>query len=436
MNSFLHTFSYPEKNAESKFEKYTYYLILAYILSLFLKSSPSITNIIMFLIVVAAVLAFRKKGWKNDKYIFFGIGAFYFFQGASLLYSNDFSEGLRVMQLRLPILSFVVGSLFIRFSNEVWKKIILFYSLSTLIVSLMGFIYGLSQTIKFNDTGYLYNDNISVLLFGKQAVYFGLYVNIAILGLLYCYKKLLIQASWYKPILITGIVWMYFINFMLASKMAMISLYLVSGWLFIEYVIRNKKYKELGLIMFSVMIGVFLINKMSPKTLNRFIGVFNTEYRYDNPEKENHFNAEYDKEKWNSTNTRAAIWKCGTDLWMKNFWFGVGIGDKKKDLIEEYKANNFIYAINTEKNTHNQYLDIAISNGIVGLLFFLVAFFIFPFYYMFQQKNKLGIAILVCFMICFFTENMFDRYQGVIILPFIFSLIINIDDKTNLLQAE
>ena len=77
-------------------------------------------------------------------------------------------------------------------------------------------------------------------------------------------------------------------------------------------------------------------------------------------------------------------------------------------------------------------LDVLISMGLIGLLIFLVIYLFIPCYYFFKTRAYFSLALFLCSMLCLFTENMFDRYQGEIILAFILPLGVNIAfEKTN-----
>ena len=420
----LKSFLFPNSGLASKYSALTYYFLLFYIISIYLKSAPYVSNITMGIILLCSILSYEKSKLNTHLLIYLGFCIFFIYQILTLSYSANIDEGLSVLQLRLPLFVFSLAFFFTKLSKQAINKIILFYGITTVFVSLIGFGFGAYLMNKTADSGYLYNDNISSFLFGKQAVYFGFYVNVAVFSLIHILRNSLGISSQSKLFIILGIVWLFFINFMLASKMAMISLYLLTLLQVLHYIIQQKRITELFILIFSGFILTFLILKMSPKTINRFTGILNTEYKYDNPESENHFNAQFDENKWNSTNTRIAIWNCGKELWKNNLLLGVGIGDKKDELLKKFKENNFIYAFKTEKNTHNQFLDIAISYGIIGIFLFLFLYFIYPLYYVFKTKTYFSISVFICLAFCFITENMLDRLQGEVIIALVIPLAI------------
>jgi O-antigen ligase len=383
-------------------------------------------------ILLLAIFNFRKKNFFHaflENPVNLGIIIFFLIHFISLLYSTDKQSGLEIIQRRLPLFVLPMAFCFVDFEKKTWNKILLFYAFSTTIASVVGFCYGFYLNVKLHDTGYLYNDNISALLMGKQAVYFAFYVNIAVFIFIYhlLQKEEIIRKLHF--IIGASVLWLLFISFMLACKTAMVGLLIILLWTVISYLIRKRKFFEIVIISVAIIIGGFLAVKVSPKTLNRFEGITQTDFQFENRNKENHFNAEYDENKWSSTNTRVAIWSCGFEIWKEHFIIGTGIGDRDAALLKKYKEKQFWFAYTTEKHTHNQYLDVALSMGIIGLIIFLTVFLIFPIKIFLKKKQGLAMMIFVCLAICLLTENMLNRYQGLILIALILPLVSKIKDK-------
>jgi O-antigen ligase len=414
-----------EKNeVKRKINLVLYFLILAYIISLFLKDMPVITNVLMAFICLLSILSVSPANYlkqlSTDK-ISLGIVLFYLYQVISVLLSQDIQSGLAVLILRLPLLILPLSFCFIDFEKKIWDKILLFYAVTTTIASIIGFLFGVYRSIVEHDTGFLYNDNISVYI-GKQSVYFAYYVAVAIIIFVVQLKEYPEAIQKYRPLIYFSIAWLLFIIFMLASRTTMFALLFVLTSYILVAIIRKRKFLEGMLLFFSLIIGVVIISKFFPKTLNRFKGTTEINYQFDNKNVENHFNAAYDSTKWNGTNTRAAIWHCAIEVWKEEPVFGTGLGDRTNALIKKYEENNFWYGFTTRKNTHSQYLDILLSMGVVGLLIFIITFFIFPIRKLIQQKNLFAVIVFALLACCFLTETMFDRYQGLIFIAFILPL--------------
>lgn len=421
----LHFFKFSEEENQNTIKKSSFYLLLVYILFMYVKDTPVINNIALLGIFIVSFF------FKTDKNKFqmllkpsinIGFIIFFIWHLFSLLNTQNLTAGLEEISSRMTFLAISLPFIFIEFKRENWLKLLVIFVVSTLLSSFAGFFYGLKLALKSNDFGFIYNDNISELLIGKQAVYYALYVSSAILSCIYLLFQSDELLKKLKIVLFLGATWLLFILFLLASKTALLVLFILA-FLWIIYELINRK-KILETLVFLLSIGFlgFILTKAFPKTMNRFNGLFYAEYQFENKEKENHFNAAFDSTKWNSTNTRLAIWHCAIEVWQENKMLGTGIGDKLDELYKSYQKNNFFYAFETKKNTHNQYLDILISMGIVGTIVFLIFIFIIPVWIYLKQKNSISLALLLLFAFGMITENVFDRYQGLILIPFILAL--------------
>ncbi|MBA3704804.1 MAG: O-antigen ligase family protein [Bacteroidetes bacterium] len=354
---------------------------------------------------------------------------FFLYQLISILLSENLKDGFAILLLRLPLFILPLSFCFIEFEKKIWDKILLFYAVITTIASVIGFSYGIYISISEKDTGYMYNDGISEIL-GKQAVYFSFHIAVALMVFIIQGKEYPLIVQKYRPFIYSAIFWLLFILFMLASRVAMFGVLIIVSLYILKVSVEKRKFFEVILFAFSLVIGLVIISKVFPKTLNRFKGATEINFKYDNKNIENHFNEEYDASKWNGTNTRAAIWTCAIEIWKTQPILGTGLGDRNKSLMKKYKENKFWYALGSDKNTHNQYLDVLLSMGTVGLIVFVMCFFIYPLKVFLKEKQIFAISVYVLLTICFITENMLDRYQGLIFIAFILPLAAKIDSKS------
>ncbi len=409
------SFAFKDAKTSKRYGALAYFLILGYIISIYIKNAPVVSNAIMFSILVVAFLSISPKEYKSQflrQKINLGIISFFVIQLLSVFFSANKASGFDILALRLPLLILPLAFCFIEFEIITWKTILFFYVLVTVFASMAGFGYGAYKAISEANSAFLYNDNISELLLGKQAAYFGLYINVAIITIIYLLRNLESKAISTKVILTLSLVWLIFINYMLASKMSSISLaIIILCGAFIE-IINKKKVLEGFILVFALLIGFVVLYELFPKTIDRFKTITQTSFTFNNTNAENSLDDKFDANKWSSGSTRKALWTCGKEIFMKQPIFGTGLGDIKSALKEKYTEKNFLYALNTNKNLHCQYFDVAVSMGIIGLLFFLFTYFIYPIKTFIAQKQYFAISIFLCIGLCLLTENMFDRYQG------------------------
>jgi O-antigen ligase len=409
------SFAFKDAKASARYGIFLYVLILAYIVSLYVKNAPVLSNSLMFLIFLLAFISAPPASYKDiflKQKVCLGIALFFLVQVISVLFSSDKTDGFDILSLRLPLFIFPLAFCLIDFERKTWQNILLFYVLVTTIASIAGFLYGAHMASQEENSAYYYNDNISELLLGKQAAYFGLYVNAAILTAVYILQNTEKRFKGLKIVLYVSLTWLLFINYMLASKMSTISLGIILLCIVFIQIIRKRKILE-GLILVVVLvIGLIALDKLFPKTINRFKTITQTSFRFDNTNPENSLDDKFDANKWSSGSTRMAVWTCGKEIFVKHPIFGTGLGDIRNALKEKYIEKNFIYAIDTKKNLHCQYFDVAVSMGVVGLLLFLITYFLYPIKVFISNKQDFAVSIFICIGLCLLTENMFDRYQG------------------------
>ena len=80
-------------------------------------------------------------------------------------------------------------------------------------------------------------------------------------------------------------------------------------------------------------------------------------------------------------------------------------------------------------NSHNQYFQVMLSAGILALVFLLLSILI-PLYVAFKQKNYLWFSNTALIAICFLTENIIGRHDGVIFYG-LFNAILAFSDFKN-----
>lgn len=109
---------------------------------------------------------------------------------------------------------------------------------------------------------------------------------------------------------------------------------------------------------------------------------------------------------------RFMIWSCGWDLFMQcphPLW-GYGCGTAGELLQEVYVKKEFISAIDSHWEMHNQFLEVLVENGVVGLLLFL-GMLSLP---MFMESSLRRFYCIWIPMLCInlFFESMLSRAIG------------------------
>lgn len=117
--------------------------------------------------------------------------------------------------------------------------------------------------------------------------------------------------------------------------------------------------------------------------------------------------------------TREVIWRSAVEVFMKNFWFGVG-GDSTDEMQKFRPRDSWAYI--NGANAHNQYLETAVQLGAVGLFFWL-AFYFGLLHYGLKHRNPLLIIYLLIIGIALITESMLQEHRGLVFISFFAPLL-------------
>ena len=131
-----------------------------------------------------------------------------------------------------------------------------------------------------------------------------------------------------------------------------------------------------------------------------------------------------------SSEIRILLWKSSWDIIKQNWFWGVGTGDVKDELMNVYSRESIKWAEQFKLNAHNQLMQTWIAIGIPGLLL------LFPWILMsiikgnrnnFDPQIILGVIVFINLLF----ESMLETQAGVIFIAFFTSLFIFIIPENN-----
>jgi O-antigen ligase len=130
-----------------------------------------------------------------------------------------------------------------------------------------------------------------------------------------------------------------------------------------------------------------------------------------------------------SVGGRLAMWDIAIDVWKENPVLGTGPGDYGNDLMN-LKNQGRYPALGQFDATHNIYLQVLASNGMVGILIFLPTLIIFPLIYIrkaAKDSNRLeclsALVLIVSVSIFGLTESWIVRSPFIAIFAVYFSVL-------------
>lgn len=109
---------------------------------------------------------------------------------------------------------------------------------------------------------------------------------------------------------------------------------------------------------------------------------------------------------------RLNIWRSAIGVIKVHPVFGVGTGNASMELKKEFVAMGYKEGFYETLNAHNQFLEILLENGFVGLMIFL-GILTYMAYTSIAEKNYIFMTFILMMFIFFLFESMLNRLAGV-----------------------
>ena len=289
-------------------------------------------------------------------------------------------------------------------SNKInLSRILKFFIYGSVTASLFCLINAvISYYFLKNDNAFTYT---SLSLF-HHPTYFTMYLNFVV-GLTYLNNLKPIKN--FKLSTISSSIIISFLSFFIlfaSSRTGWITNILVHLF-FISYMFYDKKISKKAIIYFLVLMipftTVIYTNNFIQSRFNEIIT--NTFQKMDH------------KEVPSSTSARKRIWSNSLKLIKEKWITGYGTGLSKKVAKEQFKKDGYDFYFKKNYNSHNQYIQVFIDQGVFGFL--LLVFFTFGMLYLsLQQKDFIYALFLVIMILNFMTESVLETQSGVIFFAF------------------
>lgn len=117
-----------------------------------------------------------------------------------------------------------------------------------------------------------------------------------------------------------------------------------------------------------------------------------------------------------SEDIRFTIWRSAWVVIKAHPLTGVGTGNASTDLKNEFIKLGYSQGLYEDMNAHNQFLEILLENGIIGLIIFL-ALISYMMYIGMSEHNEFLLVFLLMTVIFFIFESMLNRVAGVMFFP-------------------
>jgi O-antigen ligase len=389
-------------------------LVLVFCIPIHWKMIPSI----IFLMVLnwLAEAKFRKiPSVFRDRHrvLTLSFSALYLFYMIGMLYSGNMDYGFFDLQVKLSLMLFPVIFSTVdkdfplqRMITEVFMAFIAGCVTGTLVLSGIA-LYSYAGS---RDPAVFFYTHFSKFI---HPSYLSMYLNLAVSILAYfLIRKDLPLTNARRFLMVVLLFWFSLMIFLLSSKAGIFSLLFQSLMIIVYFLVIHKQVWKTLLLFFMALVMFYAAFSFLPSTADRFK---RTESALSEQKRSS-------SEQMESNSERLVVWKAGFEVIRKHPVFGVGTGDVKDALLEEYRKENKLLVYNMRLNAHNQYLQTYIALGILGVLL-LISILVLPGWMAFRRIHFVYFSFLTLFAFNILVESMLEVQAGVVYYAFFNALL-------------
>ena len=372
---------------------------------------PKSTTILIFTWVLIWLMNYKKDDWQTllrRRTLLLSI-FLYLWLLIGLTYTMDLESGLFKIQTQASFLIFpiLLGTRKVAptMRNTYFKYFIWGVTLATLTCLANGFyryvehdsVYVMDEFSRKVNI-FTYQEFSKIL--DMDPAYFSLYLGMAIFYIINKFK-------WEKSNRMLkdfSMVLLFSTALFLAASKAGIYLFaiILLGFAIYWFIKRSREkfILVLGMLVFSWVVGY----SVSPMPFKRLAHAFSSVQQNVNQNVVNE-----------STSIRLDLWRLSFEIAKEAPFFGYGTGSVQKTLNEHCIDFRFFSECELlrNKNSHNQYLNFLLSNGLVFLLVFLTMLVIWM-YGAVRMKDELSVFFLLILALNFLFESLLQRERGVV----------------------
>jgi O-antigen ligase len=374
-------------------------------------------------ILIATLLLNWLMDWRNlilvptlfkekERIRILGFSLLYLAYITGLLWTTNFGYAALDLEVKLSLLVFPLifaTSPQLTISSVDFSKIIRLFTWGCITVSLILFGHAIYNYAFVHIPDPFYYANLSWHI---HPSYLAMYLTFAISNILYYLLiKKSVNGSWKRAGYTLLLMYLVIFTVLLSSKAGLLSMLMV--FLFYALILAIRFRQRVSALLFlsfslTVFFGAMAIFPIASKRI-ALVG------------KELSTGPTSGKE-GESTSDRLSAWKSAWNIIKDNPLAGVGTGDVKDELFEDYRKSDARHGLKYKLNVHNQYLQTSVAIGDIGLLI-LISMIALPAWYSLWHQYDLYFVFLLIFGMNILFESMFEIQQGVIFFSY-FNMIL------------
>ncbi|MGC3945945.1 MAG: O-antigen ligase family protein [Chryseolinea sp.] len=335
-----------------------------------------------------------------------------------LLYTNNMKDGMAMLE-RSAFYGVLPFLILLRPPDRLeTERLLNFFTLSCLAVCFYCLYIALGKVI---ETGSIVNqdkildrqyfhflNNELTLPAGISPIYLGLFVNLAIAFMLLRFFVWKERTTY----VVVMLVMLHFFQMLLFALSAILGLFLM--WCIIilhlmKSLIMARRLAILTTFCTLIVLCVALTSQVRPLR-EKVVGKLS--YNIEMP-----FIGD-----WTGVTIRLAIWQCAWDAVKESPFYGNGTGDARDKLSEAYARNKFLLGVAQSFNSHNQYIESYLMQGVFGLLVLLIVHAV-PLFGKMNAKNWIMSLFILLMLMGYMTEAILSVQKGVVFFSFFFPVL-------------
>ena len=360
---------------------------------------------VFWLVEVSTGTRDAQKVTLHQKMLFILFILFFAWQVFGMLYSDNPQDGWRNITLRLSLVFFPIVLISPGYKIRLKVTTLLqLFALSTLFISMVCFGYAFYRSFNFQNWILTFDPQVPVddTMDYFHAIPFAIFQHPSYLSMYVLFSVFIAFESLSDRLVLkyqryfwfaVSIILLVSIYFLSSRAVILATIILIPIYVFLKLrILRINKY--LGM---SILVGVILLLPiyLTNPRINKYLKCRTGEELSDMTLEEPRIN----------------IWNAVNPIIKRNILFGTGIGDIQDELNKEYIKTGNTKLSTRKVNAHNQYLEIVLENGLIGLFLFL-SLFGMMLYISISEGNLLYLMFLLIVIISFLFETMLNRLAG------------------------
>lgn len=316
----------------------------------------------------------------------------------SALWSSDFAYTLERLRIKLPFLVLPWAFAGIPRLSRKEAGVVLYFLIGLMVLACLQI--GVNYLMNFDEINQMIGMGKTIPT-PSNHIRFSLVLCFAILSGIYLIsERIFIRFAWERWLVLGMTLFLFVAIHALSMRSGLLALYAALFVWLIRYVVLTHRWQ--------VALGMGVLLFLLPAAAYQVFPSFRAKVQYSRWDL-----LQYKEGKGEnySDSDRLTSLAVGWEVGKKAPVFGVGAGDLKKEVTQEYAEGAHSEA-QAKKMPHNQYITIFAGTGIAGLAVFLAGI-LFPLFYRKNYRDPLLLGLYVVVMLSFMMENTIENNFGV-----------------------